>query len=293
MTVRRISAKFALRLICLGAAFCISAMHRVTLRAVLWAHVWIILTVAGACFAAESSSGNIVTINPDNVTVINGRKVFPIGVTMAPQPEAKTPDGKNGLQELADAGMTFIRTGPRRGDKWNEKAIAKEQEWEDAAVKHGLYCWLYLKELAAIKEGETKKEAMLRRVVDRFKDHHGLGFWKGADEPEWGDMEEASLARTRDIVRELDQGRHPLVIMQAPRGTVQSLRAYDAACDITGMDIYPVSYPPGKHSELSNKEISMVGDYTKMMMEVTEGKMPVWMVLQIAWSGVVNPETTL
>jgi hypothetical protein len=36
----------------------------------------------------------------------------------------------------------------------------------------------------------------------------------------------------------------------------------------------------------------MVGDYTHFIKEVADGK-PVWMVLQIAWSGVVNPRKTL
>jgi hypothetical protein len=100
------------------------------------------------------------------------------------------------------------------------------------------------------------------------------------------------MIHTREIVRELDTN-HPLAIIQAPRGTVDTLRPYDFTGDITGLDIYPVSYPPGKNSLLANKEISMVGDYTKMMMEVSYGRMPVWMVLQIAWSGVVKPGTTL
>jgi hypothetical protein len=242
---------------------------------------------------AQTSGGNVVTINPDNVLVINGRKVFPIGVTMPPPPEAKTPDGKNGLQELADAGMTFFRTGPREKKVWDDEAIAREQQWEDAAVQHGLYCWLYLKNLASISGNAPQKEAMLRRVVNQFKDHPGLGLWKGADEPEWDKLKVPALVHSREIVRELDHDHHPLILMQAPRGTVESLRAYNVACDITGLDIYPVTYPPGKDSLLPNKELSMVGDYTKMMMEVTEGKMPVWMVLQIAWSGVVGKGTTL
>ena len=159
--------------------------------------------------------------------------------------------------------------------------------------EHGLYCWLYLKELAAISGKDAKQEALLRRVVNQFKDHPGLGLWKGADEPEWGKLKVPALVHAREIVRELDHDHHPLILMQAPRGTIESLRAYDAACDITGLDIYPVSYPPGKNSLLPNKELSMVGDYTKMMTEVTEGKMPVWMVLQIAWSGVVKKGATL
>jgi hypothetical protein len=119
-----------------------------------------------------------------------------------------------------------------------------------------------------------------------------MGIWKGADEPEWGKAKVEPLVRAREIVRELDPN-HPLAIIQAPRGTVQTMCPYNAASDITGADIYPISYPPGTHSLLSNKELSMVGDYTKTMMQVADGKMPVWMVLQIAWSGVVKPGKTL
>jgi len=74
---------------------------------------------------------------------------------------------------------------------------------------------------------------------------------------------------------------------------VESMQRYNRAADITGADVYPVSYPPGIHSLLPNKEISMVGDYTRRMMEVGAGKLPVWMILQIAWSGVAKPNATL
>ncbi|HZQ46838.1 MAG TPA: hypothetical protein VFC07_07505 [Verrucomicrobiae bacterium] len=239
----------------------------------------------------EIQAGNHVTINQDNVLVINGRKVFPIGFTTAPQPDAKAPNGKNGLEELADAGATFMRTGAFQKD-WSGQTLVTEQQWEDAAARYGLYCWVYLRDLAVIGEHDAKREALLRRVVEQFKNHPGMGIWKGADEPEWGKKKIPPLVRAREIVRELDPN-HPLAILQAPRGTVESLRPYNPAGDITGADVYPISYPPGTHSLLTNKEISMVGDYTRKMMAVSEGKMPVWMVLQIAWSGVVKPGKTL
>ena len=72
---------------------------------------------------------------------------------------------------------------------------------------------------------------------------------------------------------------------QAPLGTTASLTPYRPAFDITGADIYPVAYPPGQHSDLPNKDISVVGDMTKKMVTVAGGK-PVWMTLQIAWSGI-------
>jgi hypothetical protein len=43
----------------------------------------------------------------------------------------------------------------------------------------------------------------------------------------------------------------------------------------------------------ANKTISMVGDYTRKMIEVVEGKKPVWLTLQVAWSGVIKPGKTL
>ncbi|MDB6123613.1 MAG: hypothetical protein JWQ71_2606 [Pedosphaera sp.] len=238
-----------------------------------------------------AQTGNKVTINSDNVLVINGKKIFPIGFTTAPLPDAKAPNGKNGIEELASAGGTFFRTGGN-GRNWDETVIANEQKWQDTAARYGMYCWVYLRDLASIKPGDAKHEAMLRRVVNQFKDHPGMGIWKGADEPEWGKVKVQPLINAREIVRELDPN-HPLAIIQAPRGTVQTMRPYNTASDITGADVYPISYPPGTHSLLPNKELSMVGDYTKTMMQVADGKMPVWMVLQIAWSGVVKPDKTL
>jgi hypothetical protein len=100
------------------------------------------------------------------------------------------------------------------------------------------------------------------------------------------------MLRATQIIRELDPN-HPIEITQAPRGTIDTLRPYNAACDIIAADIYPVGYPPGTHSLLPNKEISMVGDFAKSMMQVADGKMPVWMTLQISWSGVIKPGKTL
>src|SRR5207249_422919 len=51
--------------------------------------------------------------------------------------------------------------------------------------------------------------------------------------------------------------------------------------------------PPGTHSVGTNKNMSMVGDFARQMVEVSEGRQPVWMVLQIAWSGVLKPGKTL
>ena len=239
----------------------------------------------------SSRAASHISINSNQVLVIDGKTVFPIGFTMPPPPDGKTPNGKDAIGELREAGATFLRTGVM-GKEWDNDAITQELRYQDAAAKYGMHCWVFLRELGSIPDGDLKREAMLRKVVTALKSHPGLGVWKGEDEPEWGKRPIPPLVRTREIIRELDTN-HPIAVTHAPRGPIESLRRYNAAAEITGADIYPIGFPPGAHSLETNKEISMVGDYTRKMMEVSEGKIPVWMILQIAWSGVIKPGKTL
>jgi hypothetical protein len=196
------------------------------------------------------------------------------------------------LQELHDAGGSFLRSGPNASARWNEKGIEAEQKWMDAAANAGMYCLPWLKELSSIEPGDQKEEAALKRVVERFKDHPALACWKGADEPEWGFELVEPMQHTRDLVRQWDPD-HPMWIVQAPMGTVDSMREYNDTMDITGQDVYPISYPPGVHSKLPGRELSLIGDHTRIMQEVVREQKPIWMTLQIAWSGVVKEGRTL
>lgn len=234
---------------------------------------------------------SVAVLNDDGVLVINGKKVLPIGFTHAPPPDGKTQAGKNALEELADAGATFVRAGPF-GSAWNAEKFATEKAMENAAAKYGLYCWLNLREASSIKSQASG--ALLRKVIETFKDSPSLGCYKGFDEPEWGKAKVQPMAETYSVLKQLDPN-HPLVVIQAPRGTVESLRKYNPVCDITGFDVYPISYPPGKHSQFAatNSEISMVGDYTHRAVEVAQGRKGVWMTLQIEWSGVLKEGQTL
>jgi hypothetical protein len=240
--------------------------------------------------ARAQSEPTRLKITSDGVLEVNGNREFPIALTMPPAADAKSPDGRNALEQLHLDGVSFVRTGPTKG-RWTDAAIEDEVQYENAAAKAGLYCMPFIRELGSIGPKEAGREQILRKLVDRLKGNPGLGVWKGADEPEWGKLSVESLVRSRQIIHELDPD-HPIWIVQAPRGTIDSLRAYDATYDIVGCDIYPISYPPGTHSLGKNKQISMVGDYTREMVEIA-GTKPVWMTLQIAWSGVVKPGKTL
>ncbi len=194
-----------------------------------------------------------------------------------------------GLQTVADAGVTMIRAG--RGD-WNaaslESQIAEELRRLDDAAAHGLTCWVWLGNLTNLAANANDKA--LRRVVEALRVHPALGAWKGHDEPHNPyngalSIPPDNLARGHRVVAALDPD-HPLVIIQAPRGAVDALVPYRPAFDIGGVDIYPVSYPPGIHSDRGNHDISVVGDVTQWIRQAA-GTKPVWVTLQIAWSGVI------
>ena len=173
--------------------------------------------------------------------------------------------------------------------------IAAERALQDAAAAHGLLCWLYLGEvpnLPAPDAGQppSANEQLLTKIAAAFKAHPGLGAYKAMDEPR-NPFRGANWIRPDGLVRAYQRlnaldGDHPVVIIQAPRSPVAQLTPYRPAFDITGADIFPVAYPPGKHSDLDNTDISVVGDITRKMVQAA-GNKPVWTTLQIAWSGIL------
>ena len=226
--------------------------------------------------------------------VLEGRTVFPLILSDGPPLGATTPDGADALAELAAGGASFIRTGR---SVWSSESIdqqiAAEREVLDAAAAHGLHCWLRLGNVPDLSaRALAAKARLLTRIVGELKDHPALGAWKGIDEPanpsRPARVPVAGLVRAYQKLRETDPD-HPVVITQAPVGTAAQLVPYRPAFDITGADIYPVSYPPGKHAGGRNRDIAIVGSVTRKMVRAA-GSKPVWMTLQVAWSGVIPSE---
>jgi hypothetical protein len=226
--------------------------------------------------------------------VVEGRTVFPLVLSNGPPLGAQTPGGEDALSALAAGGANFIRAGrPIWSPESIDQQIAAVREVLDAAAAHGLHCWLQLGNVPDLSaRGLAAKEQLLTRIVGQLKDHPALGAWKGIDEPANPNrparVPVPGLVRAYRTLRETDPG-HPVVITQAPVGTVAQLAPYRPAFDITGADIYPVSYPPGKHAGGRNRDIGIVGSITRKMVRAAGGK-PVWMTLQNAWSGVIPTE---
>jgi len=231
-----------------------------------------------------------VTLDGTGVLSVAGKKLFPLGLSNPPPLGKKAPSGKQGLAEVAEGGITLMRTGL---ETWAyndfDAQIAQQKALLDGAAAAGLLCWLWLGNAASHPVDPASVPAKLMTdIVKNFKNHPGLGVWKGADEPANPlrgpfKIPAAPCIRAYKKLKTLDPGR-PLVIIQAPRGTVADLLPYRPAFDITGADIYPISYPPGSHTDTDNADITLVGDMTRKMRQAA-GSKPVWMTLQIAWSG--------
>jgi hypothetical protein len=239
------------------------------------------------------------TVDPGTGNLlVGGVPTFPLGLSDPPPLASTAPDsGAPAWAEIARAGVSFVRNYT----VWSagaaaEQAIGVGQEL-DAAREHKLQVWLAL----AGADNDLRHAALLAEIVDTFKEHPGLGAWKGTDEPAHARVAAAGCVDVYRRIRSLDPD-HPVVLIEAPRVagatkgspdrrlTAAAIRPYAAACDIHGVDIYPVSIPPGLHAggPPVNTDISVVGDMTTIVRRASPGK-AIWTTLQIAWSGVLPP----
>jgi hypothetical protein len=232
---------------------------------------------------------SVVAVDPQTGSLtIDGAKVFPVALAQPPPVGGKTPTNTDAWNEIANGGVNFVRTA---AVPWSSAQIAAQIAAEtqvlDAAAAHGLHAWLQLGGVANLAVAGNQQ--LLDAIANGLKGHPALGVYKGVDEPANSGVAPQGLVQAYQRLKATDPN-HPLVITQAPLGTETSLEPYRPSFDITGADIYPVSYPPQVHSDLPNKDISVVGDVTRKMVTAAGGK-AVWMTLQIAWSGVLPNQT--
>lgn len=226
-----------------------------------------------------------VTIDEHNRFVMNGKPWFPIGLSPGPPLGAKDPTGRDAVAVVAEAGMNCFRLG--RG-----VPAGQEEDWArylDWSAQHGMFCFPNLHEYSVFDDKHPDRPERLRAIVERFRHHPALAMWKSMDEPAWGKVPTEGLVKAYKYLKEIDTD-HPVWMNHAPRNTVELLREYCKACDVTGVDIYPIGVPKGTHSHLSNKDISVVGDYVSWISQAVDGKKPILMVLQVGWSGINPPK---
>jgi hypothetical protein len=244
---------------------------------------------------AAVARANKVTLDENGVMEVDGKKTFVLSVSLPPKPGEKAPDGSDAFAVLKRDGLNFARIREtqflKEGEPWTEETVRSIKPWLDAAASQGLHCWVTLHKLPSIDPKKPQNEKLLRMTIEMYKDHPALGAWKGWDEPAWVKQPPEPLVAAYKMFKELDPN-HPVVIIQAPTKASLPLETYRDAGDIFGVDIYPVTYPMGKHSDFGNNELSVVADCTKWIGAASKGK-GLWMTLQIAWAGTATPGKTL
>ncbi len=156
----------------------------------------------------------------------------------------------------------------------------------DAADAAGLYVLPEMpKRLFKIRTQDQAQEFMkdFKTIFGYLVSHPAVVGYFSVDEPTWGGIPLAPYAAGYRLLRDEFDPWRPVYINEAPRGTTDSLRPVMGACDIYGVDIYPIP-SPNPHSGLEDKTATSVGKYTDICRDVTRGRKPIWMCLQgFAW----------
>ena len=209
----------------------------------------------------------------DGMLVIEGNRTFIIGTYHLPK--TATP-----YQTLHENGYNLVH-------------VSAQEEALDAAQKNQLYAWLSTGSLSEKNRAEDEKR--IRAVVGKFKNHPSLLIWEIADEPAftWNSpdyrVSPAQMNETYKLIKEEDPD-HLVYTNHGPVNLVSTLKKYNPATDIIACDIYPVIpygikptyalFDDGLQGDLLNPYLSQVGEYADKMMRVSEGKKPLFMVLQ-------------
>ena len=162
-------------------------------------------------------------------TVEGGRGVSARPVESGRRLGAKAADGRNGLAEVAAAGVKLRPYGP--GD-WSLAASTRRSRQSarllDAAAAHGLHCWLVARRSRRTcrpgRDQPSANEQLLTQIVDGVaRATRRSRAYKGIDEPRnpfrganW--IRPPGSSARYEKLKALDP-TIPVVIIQAPRST--------------------------------------------------------------------------
>ncbi len=211
-----------------------------------------------------------ITFRKDHVMRIDGEPFFPLGVWRI---DGNKPTTEK-MRIAADAGFNIV--------------MCDADQIDDAAEAGLLSMLRVIETLPDFKEqtGFDHWDNAYRKELARLRTHPSLVAYFITDEPAWGGRPALPIQKAYRYIAGLDPYR-PVLLNEAPRGKPEDLRSYAAACDVWGVDIYPVP-GPNAHSDLDDKMMTSVCKYTDICRETVRDAKPVWMTLQaFAW-GVIT-----
>lgn len=251
--------------------------------------VFVLAGVPVAALALEAAPAQAAepytTYDADGVFLVEGRRVFPIGVSMPPPLGGVTPWETDAVDELVAGGVTLFRTGPS-GRDWTDELLIQAEAWADAAAAHGVLTWVNLRELNLALPGSEHEERLIQ-VVETLKDHPGFGFWKGSDEP-WPRHPPEELAHAHATVKAIDPNHvyHTIFGPFSEDGSIlrrppkpPDLTPYNIVTDTHGTNLYPIYYKLQRGPKLH-----MVGRWMAALQSATS-RNALTMTLQICFKG--------
>jgi hypothetical protein len=213
---------------------------------------------------AASAPQPTVFIDRHNRTLVNGKPFFPLGWYFGPGPTTK--NFEEHLDRVAASPFnTIMCYGVSVG------GVEKVRAYLDAFAARKLKLIYSIKDVYAGTQyyyepvlGFRGEEAIVRGIVPLFRDHPAVLAWYLNDELPLT-MRDRLDARQR-LVKSLDPN-HPTwsVLYQ-----VDEFYGYLNSADVLGADPYPVSDRP----------VTMAGDWTRKCAAVSDGLRPLWMVPQ-------------
>lgn len=205
----------------------------------------------------ETGSYPETMFSPTGALLIDGKPVFVLGTGDIPVVDSP-------FSQLAQAGFNIVTfSGVSKG-------LIRELE------KNKLYTML-----AIHYDRNETVESFGKKVSGMYAKYPELknvvAAYYAVDEPVWLGFPLNPMKEAYSVYKKLNP-RRPVWVNHAPRNSVDLLKKFNVAADITGCDIYPV--PDGGHSNLSDKTLSSVGAYTDKMFQTALSGQPVWMYLQ-------------
>lgn len=205
-----------------------------------------------------------VSINEDNITLVDGKPFFPLGLYVG-----NGPAEESAMQELNEISNSPFNTIINY--EINVGSLEQIKNYLDAVDKNGLKIIYSIKDFYEGTKYYPKKidrykgeEEMTRGIIKEFKDHTAILAWYHNDE-----LPEKYIPRLKSrykLIKDLDKN-HPTwsVIFQ-----IGYAKPYINTTDIIGIDPYPIP----------NKSISLINEWIRAINEENTSKKPIWIALQ-------------
>ena len=246
--------------------------------------------VLAALALVPAAGAGITSTDPNGTTLVDGAKAFPIILAKGPEVGSKTPAGGDAFDEVASAGVTFLKVGPAT-TVWQQADIDDALANDRAAAARGIHTWINLATLSRATPGSAQ-DTRLHDVVAALKGDASagaIGMWKGADEPWWSGIAVSSLQFAYCLASSRGTSSwcageapvdadHLWVTIEAPKGTSADVAPYSAVTDVHGVDHYPVTLAN------ADPDLHGVGRWTATLADATPNH-AVWTTLQVCASG--------